>query len=117
MKIKLIKVGSTALDFEEKSDEITFKGYLQYDANKLILLKATLSGKINTNCDVCADEFDLNVNEDIEFYLHSGIYESENETLLDVVECLDDTLDLQEILNSEIELIKSDYNTCKNCKN
>jgi len=115
MKIKLIKVGSTPLDFEEKSNEMTFKGYLQYHANKLILLKAKLSGKINTNCDVCADEFNLDVNEDISFYLHSGIYESNNEVLLDVVECLDDTADLQELLNSEIELIKSDYNTCKNC--
>ncbi len=116
MKVRLIKVGPTPLDFEEKSDEITFKGYLQYDANKLILLKANLSGKINTNCNICADEFDLDVNEEIEFYLHSGVYENENDTLLDVVECLDDIADLKEILNSEIEIIKSDYNTCKNCK-
>ena len=115
MKIKLIKVGKTPLDFEEKSDEITFKGYLQYDTNKLILLKATLSGKIKADCDVCADEFDLELNEEIEFYLHSGLYKNEKEELLEVVECLDDTADLQEILNSEIQLIKSDYNTCKNC--
>lgn len=115
MKIKLIKVGKTPLDFEEKFDKITFKGYLQYDTNKLILLKASLSGKITTDCDICADEFDLDVDEEIEFYLHSGIYKSDNEELLEVVECLDDTADLQDILNSEIELIKSDYNTCKNC--
>jgi hypothetical protein len=117
MKIRLIKVGSTPLDFEETSDEITFKGCLQYDANKLILLKAKLSGKINTDCNICADEFDLDVNEDIEFYLHSGIYSADSDTLLDVVECLDDTADLQDILKAEVELIKSDYNTCKNCKN
>ena len=117
MKIKLIKVGQTPLDFDEKFDEITFKGYLQYDTNKLILLKAKLSGKIITDCNVCADEFELDINEEINFYLHSGIYKHENEILLDVVECFDDTVDLQDILNSELELIKSDYNTCKNCKN
>ena len=116
MKINLIKVTQTPLDFDEKSDKMAFKGYLQYDTNKLILLKAKLSGEINTDCNVCADEFELDVDEEIEFYLHSGIYKSENEVLLDVVECLDDTADLQELLNSEIELIKSDYNTCKNCK-
>ena len=117
MKIRLIKVGATPLDFEEKSNEMTFKGYLQYHANKLILLKAKLSGKINTDCNVCADEFELDINEEIEFYLHSGVYSANDDTLLDVVECLDDTADLQDILNSELELIKSDYNTCKNCKN
>jgi len=117
MKIKLIKVGQTPIDFEEKSNEITFKGYLQYDTNKLILLKANLSGQIHTDCNVCADEFELDVNEEIEIYLHSGVYKGENNSLIDVVECFDDTADLSEILNSEIELIKSDYNTCKNCKN
>jgi len=116
VKVILRKVTSTPLDFEIKSDEIIFKGFLQYHSGKLILLKATLSGKINTNCNVCADEFKLDVDETVEFYLHSGIYEVENEVLLDVVECFDDTADLDEILNSELEIIKSDYNTCKNCK-
>jgi len=116
MKIKLIKVGKIPLDFEEKSNKITFKGSLQYDTNKLILLKAKLSGNISVDCNVCADNFDLDIDEDIQFYLHSGIYSGSHDELLDVVECLDDTADLGEILNSEIELIKSDYNTCKNCK-
>ena len=116
MKVILRKVTSTPLDFELKTNEITFKGFLQYDSGKLILLKANLSGEINTNCNVCADEFKLDVDETIEFYLHSGIYEVENEVLLDVVECFNDTADLDEILNSELEIIKSDYNTCKNCK-
>ena len=116
MKVILRKVTSTPLDFEIKSDEITFKGFLQYDSGKLILLKATLGGKINTDCNICADKFNLDVDEAIEFYLHSGIYDNENEVLLDVVECFNDTADLDEIVNSELELIKSDYNTCKNCK-
>ena len=116
MKVVLRKVTKTPLDFEIKSDEITFKGFLQYDSGKLILLKANLGGKINTDCDVCADEFKLDVDETIEFYLHSGIYDVANTVLLDVVECLNDIADLDEILNSELELIKSDYNTCKNCK-
>jgi len=117
VKITLRKIGKTPLDFDIKSDEITFKGYLQYDTNKLILLKAKLSGKINTDCDVCADEFKLDVDEDIEFYIHDGIYESNEEPLLDVVECMNSTVDLDELLTSELELIKSDYKSCDNCKN
>ena len=117
MKIILRKVGRTPLDFEVKSDEITIKGYLQYDANKLILLKAKLSGKISTDCDVCAEEFKLDIDEDIEFFISDGIYEKHEDALLDVVESFDSTVEIEDLMNSEIELIKSDYNSCKNCKN
>ncbi|ABB45048.1 conserved hypothetical protein [Sulfurimonas denitrificans DSM 1251] len=116
MKVSLIKVGKTPLDFEVESDKITFKGFLQYDADKLILLKAQLNGVINTDCDVCAEEFKLEVDEDIEFFISDGIYTKSEDTLLDVVESLDSTLDLKELMNSEIELIKSDYKSCENCK-
>ena len=115
MKIKLIKVGSTPLDFEIKSDKITFKGYLVYNSSRLIALKANLNGSIITDCDVCANDFSMNINEEIDFFLHSGIYKGNN-NLVDVVECMNDTADLDEILNSEIELIKSDYKCCQNCK-
>ena len=117
MKITLRKVGKTPLDFDIKSDEITFKGYLQYDGGKLILLKAKLSGKINTDCDVCADEFDLDVDEEIELFISDGIYESKDDTLREVIESMDSMADLDEILASEIELIKSDYHSCQNCEN
>jgi hypothetical protein len=118
MKIVLRKVSNTPLHFEVKSDKITFKGYLQYHANKLILLKAKLSGNIDTDCDVCADKFNLNVDEDIEFFISDGIYKNSEDTLLlDIVESLNSTVDLEELMNSEIELIKSDYHRCEKCEN
>lgn len=116
MKVSLKKVTKTPLDFEVKSDEITFKGYLQYDADKLILLKAELRGKIDVDCDICANEFKLDVDEEVEFFISDGIYEKSEDSLLDVVEALDSIADLEELMNSEIELIKSDYNSCPNCK-
>ena len=116
MKVTLRKIGKTPLDFEIKSDEITFKGYLQYDTGKLILLKAKLSGKINADCDVCADEFKLDVDEDIEIFISDGIYEDKDDIIKDVVESMDSMADLEEILASEIELIKSDYKSCEECK-
>lgn len=116
MKISLRKVSTAPLDFEVNSKKITFKGYLQYDSSKLILLKAKLSGKIDTDCDICADEFELDIDEEIEFFISDGLYrKSEDSLLLDVVECMNSTADLEEILKSEIELIKADYNSCDNC--
>ena len=117
MKMTLRKVTKTPLDFKVSSNEITFKGYLEYHGGKLILLKATLSGLLEKACDACAEEFKMPVNEEVEFFISDGIYEDENDIELDVVESLDGIVDIEELLNSEIELIKSDYHSCENCKN
>ncbi len=115
MKIKLIKVGKTPLDFEIESDEITFKGFLQYHADKLILLEAKLAGVIDVECSQCAEKFKLNVDEDVKFFISDGLYNGNNSDL-DVIESFDSIADIDELLNSEIELIKSDYIRCENCQ-
>jgi len=116
MKVTLRKVGKTPLDFEIKSDGIAFKGYLEYYAGKLILLKANLNGLTPVECSQCGEEFKLSVDEEIEIFLSDGIYEDDNGVELDVVESFDSQVNLDELLNSEIELIKSDYHSCENCK-
>ncbi|WP_457745383.1 hypothetical protein [Sulfurimonas sp.] len=112
----LRKVTKTPLDFEVKSNEITFKGYLEYHGGKLILLKAKLSGPLEKSCDICAQEFQLLLNEDIEFFVCDGIYEDDGSIELDVVESLDGNADIDELLHSEIELINSDYHACESCQ-
>ena len=117
MKVLLRKVTKTPLDFEVKSDEITFKGYLAYDKGKLILLKANINGFLEKACDICAEEFKLSVDENIEFFISDGIYEDDSSIELDVVESFNDYADIEELLHSEIELIKSDYHSCDSCQN
>lgn len=117
MKVTLRKVRQTPLDFELTSDEITFKGYLQYHSGKLILLKADLQGFLVKPCDFCAEEFKLSVDEKVEFFISDGIFEDDVNIELDVIESFDGNVEMEEILNSEIELIKSDYHQCDNCKN
>jgi hypothetical protein len=115
MKVMLRKVTKTPLDFEVKSEEITFKGDLEYHSGKLILLKAHLEGFLVKDCDICAEEFKLAVNESIEFFISDGLYKDDGTIELDVVESFDGNADLDELLNSEIELIRSDYHSCDNC--
>jgi len=116
VKVTLRRVNKTPLDFEIKSDEITFKGYLEYHAGKLILLKANLCGFIKKPCDICAEEFQLSADEDIEFFISDGLFEDDDNIELDVVESFDGNANIEELLASEIELIKSDYHSCNNCK-
>ena len=94
-----------------------FKGYLEYHSGKLILLQAKLSGLLEKSCDICAQDFKLSVKEDIEFFLSDGIYSGSDDIDFDVVESLNGMVDIEELLASEIELIKSDYHSCNNCKN
>ncbi len=115
MQISLRKIGKTPLDFEVESDEITFKGFLQYHSGKLILLQAHLSGLINTECDLCAKDIKLPVDEDVEFFISDGVYKDEDSNISEVVESFDSQANLDELLISEIELIKSDYHSCKEC--
>jgi len=116
MKVMLRKVTKTPLDFEVKSGEMTFKGYLEYDGGKLILLHANLNGSLEKSCDVCANDFKLEVDEDIEFFISDGLYKDDGTIELDVVESFNGFVDIDELLNSEIELIRSDYHSCGYCK-
>ena len=116
MKVGLRKVTKTPLDFEIKDNEVVFKGYLQYNADKLILLKANLKGSLTTQCSRCGKELKLPANEEIEFFISDGVFNDEDNIELDVVESYNSTADLEELLNSEIELIKSDYHFCEKCK-
>ena len=79
------------------------------------MLKAKLDGFIDVDCSRCAEKFNLKVNEDIEFFISDGLYDSD-EAQLDVIESFDSIVDLDELLNSEIELIKSDYLRCDSCQ-
>jgi len=116
MKITLRKVTKTPLDFELKSNEITFKGYLKYHTGRLFLLKADLTGFLIKDCDSCAEEFKMPIDESVEFFICDGIYENGNDIEFDVVEVLNGIADMQELLNSEIELVRSDYHSCENCR-
>ena len=115
MKISLKKITKTPLDFNVESDEIVFKGYLEYHTGKLILLKAELNGSVEAQCNRCGEDFHLDIDEKVEFFISDGLYEDEDNIDIDVVESFNSTADLNELLLSEVELIKSDYHSCKNC--
>ena len=116
MKITLRKVGRSPFNFEKSRDQITLKGFLQYDKDKLVLLDAKLSGTLQTECAVCGEEFDLEVDEDLKFYISDGVFIDEENSMIDVVEAQNGELDVDELLDSEIELIKSDYHCCEFCE-
>ncbi len=116
MKFPFRKVGNTPQDFTISKENTTFKGTLKHFRNGLIMLNAHINGTLNVSCDICAENFDTILDEELEFLLSDGIFNGHDEDY-DVVEFLDGMIDIDEILSSELQSLKSDYHTCSKCQN
>ena len=117
MKIGFAKVGTTAIPFDVSNGNLKFSGTLEKFSRYLIRLEAKITGELLIPCDICAEEFTDSVEESVKFYLSDGIYKVEDDSEYDIVEIENSIIDLEEILESELELFKSSYFCCKNCQN
>ena len=114
MKIAFRKLSSQPLHFEVNRDNALFSGDLILKKSNLAQLNGTITGSISIPCDICAEEVEKPLNEEVTFYLSDGIFEG-NDPELDVVEIDQSIIDMEDLFQSEIELIKSDYYCCTNC--
>ena len=117
MKIGFSKVGTTAIPFETSKGNLNFSGTLVKFSRFLIELEAKITGDVLVSCDICAEEFSNSINESVKFHLSDGLSKVENDSLVDIVEIEDSMIDLDELLESELELYKSSYFSCENCQN
>ena len=117
MKIGFAKVGTTAIPFDISKGNLNFSGTLVKFSRYLIELEAKITGDILIPCDICAEEFSDSINESVKFHLSDGLSKVENDSLVDIVEIEGSMIDLEELLSSELELYKSNYFSCENCKN
>ena len=115
MKIECRRIGKTPLEFKLENEGVTFIGTIVFQKGSLFQLNGHISGSFSAPCDICAEPFDTILDEKIEILVSDGVYEGMSETL-DVVEAVDSIVDMEEILHSEIELIKCDYRRCPNCE-
>ena len=83
------------IPFFIEKDAIKFEGVLAYDSShrEFIKLYGTIRGTIELVCDLSGESYNEGLNEDLE----------------DIVECENGQIDLEEILRSELEMIRCDY--------
>lgn len=108
-------LNSIPLEFEVKEANAVFTGTIVLKKYNIAQLNGTISGSITIPCDVCAEMVERNLDEELSFYLSDGIITS-NEDELDIVEITTAMIDMEELFNSEIELLKSDYFCCNACE-
>lgn len=115
MNIPFRRITKTPTEFNTSAEGVALKGDVVFKERNLALLQAELSGEIMLTCDICAEDFATMLNEKIELLVSDGVYKGFNDTY-DVIE-IQEILDLDELIHSEIELIRNDYHSCDNCKN
>ncbi len=115
MDIVLKKVGRSPFKFEKRLDNVTIKGFLEYDNSNLLKLEAVLIGSEEFCCDRCGNSFDKNIDESLKLYVSDGVFLDKESKNLDVIEALDGTFNIDLFIRSEVELLKNDYNFCQEC--
>lgn len=114
MKIEFRKAPTTAKEFSTSFASVKLEGTFCKISSLLIKVDANLTGITNVNCCRCGDEETITVDEKIDFLLSDGIYnDKESEDL--VIEVENHTIDFDEIIESEIASLGSDYYICQKC--
>ncbi len=103
-----------AMPFEYGIDGCTFSGTLQKVSRNEVELISKIEGKTTHYCDRCGKSYDETLDIELKLQL-SDIPISGNDSL-DSVEFLDGMIDIDELLHSELESIKTTYNYCPECK-
>jgi uncharacterized metal-binding protein YceD (DUF177 family) len=114
MNIPFRRIGKTPQEFDVSNEEVTLKGTLVMKQRDLVLMNAHLEGKVSVPCDICAEQFDIMLDDEVDLLLSDGVYSGSNEQY-DVIE-MNNTIDMDALLHSEIELVRNDYHSCDNCK-
>jgi len=115
MQIEFRKVPFTPKEFSLELDSVKLEGTFCKMSPTLAKVEATLVGPTAVDCCRCGAEYTIDLNENLEFLLSNKVYEDESELENLVIEIENDMIDFNEIIESEISSIRSDYHICALC--
>lgn len=99
------------IPFCVEKGQAKLEGILSYHQShsNLLYLKGILSGTIALICDRSGEEYIKILEEPVEFYLSDVMVNLDNEHFEEVIECDKGEIDFDEILHSELEMIRCGY--------
>jgi len=112
---KVAKENSYSLDLENERFSVKSNFKIKPKTHSILHCHLDFHGKIDTICNRCGIEIAKEVDEKIELLISNGIFNGFDDNL-DVVEFLDEFVDFDEILLSELELISTNYYNCGSCE-
>lgn len=115
MKIEFKKVPQDKKELNVSFNSVNIEGTFCRISPTLVKIEAKLKGEITVDCSRCPNELTLELNEDLNLIISNGIFKGDEDDFL-VIE-VDETIDFDSIIDSEINSIKSDYYLCNICEN
>ena len=117
MKIALRKIPFNPNNFTTELDGITLKGTFFRETPNIAKIEAVLDGEVEVECVKCLKNFTRKIDEKLKLIITDRVYNGFDEEF-DVIEIDSNIVDFDEIISSEIESIKLEYdNICEECKN
>jgi len=113
VQIAFEKLSSTPKPFEISLQGVTLSGTLYKQHHDTAILDGMFSGALEVQCDRCGVLFDVAIKQPLKLELSQ--HTRQNKDNLDIIEFLDGIIDLEYILQSEIDSIKSAYHYCEKC--
>jgi hypothetical protein len=114
MKIEFRKVPQTPKELEIEHDSVKIEGTFCKISQSLVKVDAVLLGNTDIDCCRCGITEIIEVDEELHLLLSDGVYNKDESEYL-VIEVENNLIDFDEIIESELNSIKSDYHICKDC--
>jgi len=114
MKIEFRKVPQTPKELEVEYNSVKIEGTFCKISQSLVKVDAVLLGNTDIDCCRCGITEVIEVDEELHLLLSDGVYNKDESEYL-VIEVENNLIDFDEIIESELNSIKSDYHICKDC--
>jgi uncharacterized metal-binding protein YceD (DUF177 family) len=114
MKIEFRKVPQTPKELVIESNSVKIEGTFCKISQSLVKVDAVLLGNTDIDCCRCGITEIIEVDEELHLLLSDGVYKKDESDYL-VIEVENGLIDFDEIIESELNSIKSDYHMCKDC--
>ena len=114
MKIEFRKVPQVSKELEIVHNSVKIEGTFCKISQSLVKIDAVLQGSTDIDCCRCGETEEIGVDEELHLLLSDGIYKNDESEYL-VIEVEDSIIDFDEIIQSELNSIKSDYHLCDEC--
>lgn len=114
MKIEFRKVPTTPKEFSNDFASVKLEGTFCKMSPTLIKVDASLTGFTSVQCIRCGEEENINLDEKLNFLLSDGIFKG-NESDDLIIEVENGIIDFDEICESELSSLESDYHICTSC--
>ena len=114
MKIEFRKAPQTSKELEIEYNSVKIEGTFCKISQSLVKVDAVLKGSTDIDCCRCGITEVIEVDEELHLLLSDGVYKKDESEYL-VIEVENGLIDFNEIIESELNSIKSDYHICNNC--